>query len=89
MSALTKIRNAGFQIGIDSGDLLIEPGDKLTKNQLAFLKSHKSEIIAELELTVTCYTPAGVPIEVQARDADHAAWLLRMNPKPKPKDTQP
>lgn len=34
-------------------------------------------------LIVTCYTPAGNPIEVQARNADHAAWLLRMNPKPR------
>lgn len=49
MSALTKIRNAGFQIDIDNGDLLIEPGDKLTDNQMAFLKSHKAEIIQELK----------------------------------------
>ena len=30
---------------------------------------------------VICYTPAGNPIEVEARDAEHAAWLKQMNPK--------
>jgi len=34
-------------------------------------------------LSVVCYTPAGNPMTVQARDADHAEWLQRMNPKPK------
>ena len=33
------------------------------------------------ELTVTCYTPNGKPIKVQARDEAHAAYLIRMNPK--------
>lgn len=33
-------------------------------------------------LTVICYTPNGKPVEVEARDEEHAAWLLRMNPKP-------
>ena len=31
---------------------------------------------------VICYTPNGKPIEVQARDPEHAAWLQRMNPHP-------
>jgi hypothetical protein len=34
------------------------------------------------ELLVTVWTPAGNPMQVQARDAEHAAFLLRMNPKP-------
>lgn len=49
MNALLKIRAAGFQIDIDDGDLLIMPGDKLTDNQLAFLRSHKAEIIEALK----------------------------------------
>jgi hypothetical protein len=49
MNALLKIRAAGFQIGMDDGDLLIMPGDKLTDNQLAFLRSHKAEIIEALK----------------------------------------
>jgi len=93
MSALTKIRNAGFRIELDNDDLLIEPGDKLTDNQLAFLKSNKAEIIAELRADqvanaiikrlVTCYSPSGLVYEVEASSPEHAAWLLRMNPKPK------
>jgi len=34
------------------------------------------------ELQVTVWTPAGHPMQVQARDAKHASFLLRMNPKP-------
>lgn len=29
---------------------------------------------------VTVYTPAGAAMTVQAKDADHAEWLKRMNP---------
>jgi hypothetical protein len=32
-------------------------------------------------LSVVCYTPAGNPITVNARDTEHAAFLLKMNPK--------
>ena len=31
-------------------------------------------------LLVTCYTPNGAAIEIEARDAEHAAWLKKMNP---------
>ena len=34
------------------------------------------------ELLVTVWTPAGNPMQVQAMDTEHAAFLLRMNPKP-------
>jgi hypothetical protein len=34
-------------------------------------------------LTVICYTPAGNPIMVPARDEAHKAYLLRTNPAPK------
>ena len=32
-------------------------------------------------LIVTCYTPNGKPIEVEATSPEHAEWLKRMNPK--------
>ena len=34
------------------------------------------------ELLVTVWTPAGNPMQVQARNTEHTAFLLRMNPKP-------
>ncbi|MGZ8237939.1 MAG: hypothetical protein ACXWTY_08725 [Methylobacter sp.] len=34
------------------------------------------------EIIVTCYTPNGNSIEVMARNAEHAEFLRRMNPKP-------
>jgi hypothetical protein len=33
-------------------------------------------------LTVICYTPAGNPLVVEARDEAHAEFLRKMNPKP-------
>lgn len=33
--------------------------------------------------TVTCYSPNGQAFELEARGPEHAAWLQRMNPKPK------
>lgn len=46
--------------------------------------SKLAELAAPLdsEIIVTCYTPNGTPIEVIARDAEHAEFLRRMNPKP-------
>jgi porphobilinogen deaminase len=38
-----------------------------------------SEIIEKL--MVRCYTPLGNPVDVEARDQAHAAFLRRMNPK--------
>jgi len=31
---------------------------------------------------VTCWTPAGNPLPILATDAEHEAFLLRMNPRP-------
>ena len=51
------------------------------------IQSRKVAKVAEVEeqkkIIVTCYTPAGNPIEVEARDAEHTAWLKQMNPKRK------
>jgi len=29
---------------------------------------------------VICYTPLGNPLPVMAQNAEHAAWLLKVNP---------
>jgi hypothetical protein len=66
MNALLKIRDAGFQIDMDGGDLLIAPGEKLTDNQLAFLRNHKAEIIQALQQEQAANdtpTPAPVPVD--------------------------
>jgi hypothetical protein len=47
--ALSKIKAAGFIVELDGKDLAISPFSKLTKSQVEFLKSHKAEIIAELQ----------------------------------------
>ena len=148
MSLLERIKKDGFDIKLVDEDFIeITPADKLTTTQLAYLKEHKVEIIAELKaepetlvscgkclnfkshnahgrgagyclagvdnnffslwsetphlctqfdaavkwqelpepkadsLIVTCYTPNGKPIEVEATSPEHAEWLKRMNPK--------
>lgn len=48
MNPITKIRNAGFSLELDGDSLTITPFSQLTPNQLAFLKTHKAEIIDEL-----------------------------------------
>ena len=95
MSALSKIEAAGFRVFLKGENLGIAPADNLTPSQREFLKSHKAEIINELHnqivwtelpdptpgaLMVTCYTPAGNAVEVQANSPEHAAFLRRMNP---------
>ena len=97
MSALSKIEAAGFRVFLKGENLGIAPADNLTPSQREFLKSHKAEIITELHnqivwevlpepahdaLMVTCYTPAGNVVEVEAKNPAHAAFLQRMNPKP-------
>jgi hypothetical protein len=95
MSALAKIRSAGFEAWLkDNGNIGIKPFDALTPQQLEFLKAHKAEIVKELSasdttkpgpvttpLLVEVWTPSGTPMTTRARDAGHAEWLRRMNPK--------
>jgi hypothetical protein len=146
MSALTKIKSAGFSVFLHGDSFKITPSSSLSMQQREFLKSHKAEILTELKaknnsavvscgkcqhfkrhnkhgrgagycliggafgswsesphqctqydaavkcvempdpkpdaLTVICYTPLGNPIEVIARDRDHAEQLRRWNPEP-------
>jgi hypothetical protein len=61
---------ANYEPEISKEDTLIS---KLA--ELAELQEQKSII-------VTCYTPLGNVIEVEAADAIREAYLLKMNPKP-------
>ena len=84
MKALKAIRDKGFTVTLAGEHFEIIPASELTQTQREFLKSHRAEIVEALqaELIVTVWTPAGNPMTIQARDAEHAAFLIRMNPKP-------
>jgi hypothetical protein len=50
VSSLAKIRKSGFDVALsDTGNLNIKPASALTQQQRQFLKSHKAEIISELQ----------------------------------------
>jgi hypothetical protein len=49
MGALYKIKQAGFDVVLVDGFIEISPASELTQSQLDFLKSHKAEIISELQ----------------------------------------
>jgi hypothetical protein len=86
MSPLNRIKQAGFTVELetvnDANALYIKPYDQLTTEQLAYLKANKKAIINDLLIT-TVYTPNGKAFTVLARDAEHKAFLLSMNPQPK------
>jgi hypothetical protein len=86
MTALLKIKNAGFDVSLYGDSFKVIPSSSLTDNQRNFLKSHKAEIIKELQqadtLTVICYTPLGYAMTVIADSAKHAQFLRLKNPKP-------
>ena len=48
MSALTKIRKAGFNVALVGESFKIIPASSLTQNQREFLTSHRAEIVTEL-----------------------------------------
>ncbi|HHJ40066.1 MAG: hypothetical protein AXA67_02160 [Methylothermaceae bacteria B42] len=48
MTLAAHIHQAGFHLETDGNNLIIEPFSELTASQIAFLKRHKAEIIAEL-----------------------------------------
>jgi hypothetical protein len=50
MGALLKIKQAGFDVALVDGFIEITPASELKQSQLAFLKSHKAEIINELQV---------------------------------------
>jgi hypothetical protein len=49
MGALSKIESAGFNVSLIGENLAISPASNLTQTQKEFLRSHKAEIIRELE----------------------------------------
>ena len=82
MNALSRIRQAGFDVAIDGDGFTVTHASALTPNQREFLKEHKAEIMTELKaLYVTCYTPNGKPIEVQATSTRNTRNGLNNEPK--------
>ena len=77
---IDNIKNSGFTIQIDGDGFVVSPPDMLTHRQCEFMKANKPQIMAELLLT-TVYNLHGTPIQIQAKDADHQAWLLDVNHK--------
>lgn len=49
MSALIKIKNAGFDVSLNGDNFTITPASSLSIDQREFLKLHKAEIINELQ----------------------------------------
>ena len=49
MSALSRIRKAGFDAFLYGGSFKVFPASKLTQSRREFLKAHKDEIIDELQ----------------------------------------
>lgn len=58
MSALSKIRQAGFSVALVGESFEIIPASALTQTQREFLKSHRSEIINELSAETSSLSAA-------------------------------
>jgi beta-phosphoglucomutase-like phosphatase (HAD superfamily) len=71
MSALLKIRQAGFDVSLtEAGGLAIVPASQLTQSWREFLKSHKAEIIDDLKTE---------PMTVSAQDKQKIlAWFAHI-----------
>jgi hypothetical protein len=93
MTALQRIQRAGFEVSLSGDTFTVSPASRLTTEQREFLKTHKAEIVKELSasgtaapapdpLLVEVWTPSGASMTTRANDAEHAARLQRMNPKP-------
>lgn len=75
---LDRMKNSGFEIELDDDGFTVSPSEKLTDQQREFLKANKPQIMVELLLT-TVYNLNGVPMQIQAKDAKHKAWLIARN----------
>jgi hypothetical protein len=75
---LDRMKNSGFEIELDDDGFTVSPSEKLTDQQREFLKANKPQIMAELLLT-TVYNLNGAPMQIQAKDAAHKAWLIKVN----------
>lgn len=63
----------------------LQPSDYIEVPPVPLVPPEKTEtkVKTEKNLIVDCYTPNGQLIKIEAKDAEHAAFLKRMNPKPK------
>ena len=57
MTALSEIKRAGFIINLNGVDFVVTPSKLLTDRQREFLKSHKAEIITELQAEALATKP--------------------------------
>ena len=80
MSALAKIKQAGFAVAVSElGGLLIDPSSRLTATQRSFIAANKAELIAELQ---KADSSIGVPATgnvccAECRHSDMTVNLLR------------
>jgi|CXWL01.1.fsa_nt_gi carbamoylphosphate synthase large subunit len=85
MNVLEEIHNSGISISVVGESISVTPSSRLTDSQRQYLKTNKPEIIAELKARqilkklVTCWTPNGNPMQVEADSDNHAEWLQRVN----------
>ncbi len=77
---IDRIRENGFEIELNGDDFIVTPDDKLTDKQREFMAAHKGEIMHELLATVV-FTIWGKAITLQAQNAEHQAWLIKVNHK--------
>ena len=87
MTPLEKIRQAGFVLELEEGQLAVAPFSKLTAQQLDYLKANKAEIIQALQQeqpdTCTVYTSLGEPVSFTGLSPQYREWLIKMNPPPR------
>jgi len=57
MSALQKIKSAGFDVNLQGDSFAITPSSLLNSQQREFLKTHKAEIISELQAEALAVQP--------------------------------
>jgi hypothetical protein len=85
MTALSKIKTAGFDLSLtDTGTIKVAPFSKLTDTQREYLKTHKAEIMAELQAEAandkTHAIPPLTPTECQNLQA-LLTWIGERDPE--------
>jgi hypothetical protein len=71
MTLLAKIRWAGIGITLDGTDLMVD-ADQLSDRQIAFLRRHKAELVAELR------TPMRPIVEYHFPDDPPKVWHVML-----------
>jgi hypothetical protein len=82
---IQSMQDDGFSFDYEGDCLRVMPANRLTDNYRAYIKANKHDIINALQnpLLITVYCPNGNPIQVLAKDEDHARYLLLKNPPPR------